>query len=143
MQGKAEFDGGIELLECSSAQLEQALFDKTPSISMLVAERDQELVGLASYFATFSTFLAARCLWLDDLFVLPPHRGQGIGRQLMQALASRAEEMGAARIEWTVAASNEAGQRFYRECGASIRKNSLCARLDRAGIRGLANHDYQ
>jgi GNAT superfamily N-acetyltransferase len=52
------------------------------------------VVGFALFFANHSTFLARPGLYLEDLFLLPEHRGQGHGQALLAALARRAVERG-------------------------------------------------
>jgi GNAT superfamily N-acetyltransferase len=105
----------------------------------LIAEIDREPVGFASYFLTFSSFLARPGLWMDDLYVHPQARGSGAGTALLCRLARLAEERGCARVEWTVAAANERGIGFYRKHGATVQESVRLARLDRAGIRTLAD----
>ena len=60
--------------------------------SALIAERGEEVVGYAVFFRTFSTFLAIQGVWLEDLFVRPAHRGAGVGRALLAAVAARLRE---------------------------------------------------
>jgi GNAT superfamily N-acetyltransferase len=61
-----------------------------------VADVGGLLVGLATYYPTFSTYLARPDLWLDDLFVREGYRNRGVGLALMARLAGIAEEQGAA-----------------------------------------------
>ena len=138
LRAKAEFDGGADLLKATPEQIKSAFFDKQPRTNALVAEIDDEVVGFATYFPTFSTFLAKPCMWLDDLFVTPVHRSRGIGKLLLDRLAHIAKEQGAERIDWTVATTNERGQAFYRRIGAKVQTGTITATLDKTGIDKLA-----
>jgi GNAT superfamily N-acetyltransferase len=139
LKRKAEFDGGLALITATDAEIEAAIFGASPKCEVLVAERTGRVVAFASYFSTFSTFLAASCLWLDDLFVDPDERSRGIGASLLSGLAALALERDCARLEWTVSASNDRGIKFYERCGAQIRTASRLARLDRSALESLAS----
>ncbi len=73
---------------------------------------DGQAIGLATYFQTFSTYLAKPGIWLDDLYVREGYRSRGVGKALMAELARIAKGLGCGRIEWTVALSNERGIAF-------------------------------
>lgn len=138
IRAKAEFDGCPETLRATEASLHEALFAATPQAFALVAESNGEVVDMATYYATFSSFIAKPGLWLDDLFVLETHRSQGIGEALIRRLCMIAAEGGCGRMDWHVSAFNERGQRFYRRMGASISARARLLRLDEAQIRRLA-----
>jgi GNAT superfamily N-acetyltransferase len=121
--------------------LEQALFDPPPSAEVLVAGVGAEIVGFALFFPTFSTFLARRGLWLEDLYVKPAHRGRGIGARLLRAVAALAVERRCGRFEWAVLDWNATAIAFLRAHGATVMPDwRLCritgdplARLGRGG----------
>jgi hypothetical protein len=100
--------------------LEQALFDSPPSAEVLVAEVDGEIVGFALFFPTFSTFLARRGIWLEDLYVRPAHRGRGVGARLLRAVAALAVERRCGRFEWAVLDWNAPAIAFYERMGATV-----------------------
>lgn len=91
----------------------QRFFDDTEPVFALVAEHDGQLVGLAHYlFHRSMTKLEPVC-YLSDLFTAPTRRGQGIGRQLIEAVCAKARQAGAARVYWQTHESNAAGRRLY------------------------------
>jgi GNAT superfamily N-acetyltransferase len=96
---------------------------------LLVAESAGVLVGYALYFYNYSTFLARPSLYLEDLFVEPGARGQGIGERLMRMLAAEAVRQGCGRFEWTVLDWNERAQKFYRSLGAEMLDEWLVCRV--------------
>jgi GNAT superfamily N-acetyltransferase len=98
--------------------LRTGLFGPRPYAESVIAEESGEPIGFALFFHTFSTFLARPGLYLEDLFVLPDHRGQGVGRGLLAHLAHLAVERGCGRLEWSVLNWNQDAIRFYERLGA-------------------------
>ena len=98
--------------------LRVGLFGPRPYAEAALAEEDGEPIGFALFFHTFSTFLARPGLYLEDLFVLPEHRGRGVGRSLLSHLARLALERGCGRLEWAVLNWNMDAIRFYERLGA-------------------------
>ena len=83
--------------------------------------------GFAVFFPTYSTFLARPGLWLEDLFVRPEHRGQGIGKALLLHVASLANARGCGRMEWSVLDWNQPAIDFYENLGARrLREWQIC-----------------
>jgi|HubBroStandDraft_1064217.scaffolds.fasta_scaffold67414_2 GNAT superfamily N-acetyltransferase len=72
------------------------------------------LAGHALWFRTFSTFLGKTGIWLEDLYVRPAFRRQGIGKALLEDLRSRTD----GRVEWDVLEWNSAAIDFYQLLGA-------------------------
>jgi len=112
------------------AQLQQDLFGNPSLVSILLAAVEGEAIGFASYHSIYSTFLAKPGIWLDDLYLKPNFRGQGIGRALMQQLRHIAHAQGCARVDWTVAATNLNGIKFYEAMGANISADLRLCRLN-------------
>jgi GNAT superfamily N-acetyltransferase len=79
----------------------------------LVAERDGQLLGLAHYLFHRSTINRANSCYLQDLFTVPPARGMGIGRALIEAVYFRAREAGAARAYWQTHETNTTAMQLY------------------------------
>lgn len=139
---KADFDGCPDAFEATPDSLGEAWFSDPPKAFVLVAEVNGQLVGVATYYPTFSTFLARPGLWLDDLFVREEYRSRGVGEALMVRLARIAEERGCGRIEWTVASMNARGIAFYERHHASVHHATRYVRLTREGIERLAKGSF-
>jgi GNAT superfamily N-acetyltransferase len=101
-----------------------------PRFWTLLAEVDGLVVGYAIYFFTYSTFRARPTLYLEDVFVLPEHRGVGAGLALFRAVARQAVANDCARMEWQVLAWNEPSIAFYQRLGAQHLEAWLPFRLD-------------
>jgi GNAT superfamily N-acetyltransferase len=106
--------------EChlTAEQLRVALFGPAPALFGHVAELDGEVVGIALWFLNFSTWHGVHGIYLEDLFVRPEHRGSGLGRALLTALAQECVARGYRRLEWWVLNWNEPAINFYRALGA-------------------------
>ncbi|WWC60483.1 uncharacterized protein I303_103056 [Kwoniella dejecticola CBS 10117] len=70
-------------------------------------------VGLALYFFTYSTWLGAPGLYLEDLYVKPEYRANGLGKRLFGELGHIAQERGCKRVEWRVLKWNQPSIDFY------------------------------
>jgi GNAT superfamily N-acetyltransferase len=92
------------------------------------------------FFHTYSTFLGRRSLWLEDLFVVPEHRGAGLGRALLHTLAGLAVERRCGRFEWAVLDWNAPAIAFYQSLGAAILPDWRIARVTGASLTRMA-HD--
>ncbi|MGB3686011.1 MAG: GNAT family N-acetyltransferase [Ornithinimicrobium sp.] len=109
-----------------------------PLVSAIVADVDGDIVGMAIWFVTFSTWTAQHGAWLEDLFVRPEHRGSGIGRDLMAAIARVCVERGYPRMEWTVLDWNTPAIEVYHHLGAEPMSKWTTQRLTGAALAELA-----
>jgi GNAT superfamily N-acetyltransferase len=125
-------------LRATEEQLAEALFGERPAAQALIAELDSQPVGYALFFPTFSSFLATRGVWLEDLFVLPAHRRAGVGRALLAAVARSVREHGGERLEWAALDWNELALGFYRSLGARTMGEWITHRLHGDALSSLA-----
>jgi GNAT superfamily N-acetyltransferase len=91
----------------------QRFFDDAEPVFALVAERQDQLVGLTHYLYHRSTTRIELTCYLQDLFTLPTMRGQGIGRALIEGVYREARAAGITRVYWQTHESNEAGRLLY------------------------------
>jgi GNAT superfamily N-acetyltransferase len=85
---------------------------------LLGAWVDEDLVGFATLYWTFSSTHTAEAALMNDLFVAEGHRGEGIGLALIEASAAAARERGMHHLEWFTALDNETAQRLYERTAA-------------------------
>jgi GNAT superfamily N-acetyltransferase len=85
---------------------------------LLGAWSGDDLVGFACLYWTFSSINAAEIAYLSDLFVANEHRGEGVGRALIEASAEAARARGAHHLEWLTAIDNRDAQYLYERVGA-------------------------
>lgn len=110
----------------------------TPNTYGLVAESDGEIIGIAIWFHTFSTWTGKNGIWLEDLFVDPEHRGTGAGTALLGRLAQHCQDRGLTRLEWCVLKWNEPSIDFYRSLGATAQEEWETFRLDGDALTAFA-----
>jgi len=134
----AEYEKLAHACVSTEKDLHRALFGPEPAAEVLIATADGVPAGFALFFHTFSTFLARRGLWLEDLFVYPEQRGRGIGRALLLRLAAIAVERECGRFEWAVLDWNSPAIRFYERMGATVMPDWRIVRVTGAALDRLA-----
>ena len=112
-------------------------FGASPRFRVLIAERDGQPAGYALYFPAYDTDHAARGFYLQDLYVLPEARRQGIGRALMAAVARASAAEGGGYIFWNARPENRAALAFYRRIGAR-KEPTVTLSLQSDALRRLA-----
>ena len=134
----ADYERMSEQVVATEADIERALFGERPCAEAVIARVGDEAVGFALFFQSFSTFVGRPGLYLEDLYVRPPHRGHGIGRRLLAHLAHVAVERGCGRFEWSVLDWNELAIASYRRAGAVPMDEWTVYRLTGQPLRALA-----
>jgi ribosomal protein S18 acetylase RimI-like enzyme len=144
----AEFEKLTHLLQVTPEKLRPHLFGEKPAAECLVAElpaagdapsqRNGSVIGFALFFTNSSTFLAQPGLYLEDLYVRPAQRGQGIGQALLTRLARLAVERNYGRFEWSVLDWNANAIRFYERLGATVMPDWRICRITGDALREFA-----
>ena len=98
--------------------LAETLFGENSNVEVLLACDENQILGFALYFRSFSTFLGRPGIYLEDLFVREFARGKGIGEALLRRIARSTLEMGGGRLEWSVLDWNQPAISFYKKMGA-------------------------
>ena len=138
IEGLAEYERLRDQCVATEAALHASLFGPRPDAEVVIAELDGEAAGFALFFHNYSTFLARRGLYLEDLFVWPQLRGRGVGRALLVHLARLAVERGCGRFEWAVLDWNAPAIGFYRALGAEPMDEWTTMRVSGAALATLA-----
>lgn len=138
IRGLAEYERLPHEVVATESRLEASLFGERPDAEVLLAFDADAPAGFALFFHNYSTFLAQRGIFLEDLFVIPEMRGRGIGRRLLAELARLAVERDCGRLEWAVLDWNESAIGFYRSLGARAMDEWTVYRLTGEGLRRLA-----
>ncbi len=134
----AEYEKLAHVMVSSEDDFRKALFGPQRNVEALMAFADDAPVGFALYFYNFSTFLGKRGIYLEDLFVEPEYRGQGIGKALLQRLAGIAKEEDCGRMEWSVLTWNQPSIDFYHRLGAVTLEDWRTFRLTGEALERLA-----
>ena len=133
----ADYEQLLDQVVAGEATLTDQLFRKK-NAEVLFALEDGKEVGFALFFHNFSTFLGRSGLYLEDLFVLPEHRGKGYGKAILQKLAAIALERGCGRMEWWCLDWNKPSIDFYRSLGAEPMSDWTVYRLTGETLNSLA-----
>jgi GNAT superfamily N-acetyltransferase len=114
----ADYERALHEVRLTEEQLHERLFGEAPALFGHVAEHGGQVVGMALWFLNFSTWRGTHGIYLEDLYVSPPHRGTGLGKELLRTLAALCVERGYSRLEWSVLDWNTPSIDFYRAAGA-------------------------
>ena len=117
IRGLAEYEKMTDEVVATEELLREWIFEKGKA-EVLLAVADGTEVGFALFFHNFSTFLGRAGIYLEDLFVLPEHRGHGDGKALLKRLAAITVERGCGRLEWSCLDWNAPSIAFYKFMGA-------------------------
>jgi GNAT superfamily N-acetyltransferase len=118
IKGIAEYEKLSHEVETTAEKLQETLFGAKIYAEVLLAFEADTPVGFALFFHNYSTFRARPGIYLEDLFVLPEHRGKGYGKALLEELIALAKERNCGRVEWSVLDWNTAAIDFYKSMGA-------------------------
>ena len=113
----AEYEHMLDDVVATEEILNEWLFNKCVAEAFFAIEGETE-VGFALYFHNFSTFLGRGGIYLEDLFVLPEHRGKGYGKAILTHLARITRARGCGRLEWACLDWNKPSIDFYLSLGA-------------------------
>ena len=136
--GLAKYEQLTDRVTGNSDLLRSHLFGSRPYAESIVAELDTKIVGFGLFFHTYSTFLTQPGLHLEDVFVLPEYRRQGIGKALMMSVAKIAFDRGCGRLEWSVLDWNQPAIDFYKSLGATILPEWKICRMTAATLAEIA-----
>jgi len=113
-------------------------FGATPRFQCVIADHEGTPAGFALYFTSYSTWLGHHGIRLEDLYVTPTKRGQGIGKALLAHLARIAVEQGCPRLEWDVLTWNQPAIDVYEAIGATTQIEWRIMRLAGDALQQLA-----
>jgi GNAT superfamily N-acetyltransferase len=134
----AAYERAPDAVKATEADLRSHGFGPNPYFQCLIAELDGRPAGFAFYFFDYSTWMGRPGIYLEDIFVYPEFRGQGIGKALLQQVAAVAVENGCARLKWEVLDWNTPAIDFYRATGAEFMKEWRTMRVTGEDLMRLA-----
>lgn len=134
----AVYENEPDAVENTVEAITETLFGAEPRAFAHVVELDGDIVGIAIWFLTYSTWTGRHGIWLEDLCVHADHRAAGYGKALIASLAEVCAERGYARLEWAVLDWNEPALGFYRSLGAMPQDEWTTQRLTGLALAELA-----
>jgi len=114
------------------------LFGERAFAEVVFLETNGGKAGFALFFHNYSTFLGKPGIYLEDLFVMPEHRGKGYGKRLLVYLARLAVERDCGRLEWSVLDWNTPAIEFYKSLGAVSMSEWTANRLTGQALKDVA-----
>lgn len=135
----ADYERSLDEVHATEEHLRRSLFADAPAVFGHVAvTADGRVAGMALWFLSYSTWLGAHGLYLEDLYVRPEHRGSGVGRLLLQTLARICVARGYPRFEWWVLDWNQSARSVYRAIGAEALTEWVPYRVSGEALARLA-----
>ena len=113
----AEYEKRLDEVIATPEDIEKWVFDEK-QVEVIFALLDDEVIGFALYFLSFSTYIGNVNMHLEDLFIEPEYRGKGYGKALLRELAKIVIDRGYGRFEWTCLSWNKPSIDFYLNIGA-------------------------
>jgi GNAT superfamily N-acetyltransferase len=134
----AEYEKLAHEVEATEADIADALFCASPRLYCDIAEWNGEPAAFQVWFVNFSTFSGRHGIYLEDLFVRPALRGNGIGQALLAHLAARCVEKGWSRLQWSVLDWNTPSIAFYKSLGAVLMDEWTVCKVAGEALKTLA-----
>jgi GNAT superfamily N-acetyltransferase len=134
----AEYEQLLHEVEATEAMISEALFGSNVRLFCDIAEWNGEAAGFAVWFINFSTFSGRSGIYLEDLFVRPALRGNGIGKALLSHLAKECVANGWSRLQWSVLDWNTPSIEFYKSLGAVLMDEWTVCKVGGEALTALA-----
>lgn len=112
------------------AEFEKSSDQLTNTVERMTAEKDffncfmietpdRKTVGYVVYYYCYYTW-TGKALYMDDLYIKPEYRGQGIGSRVLDRIINLAKETGCHKIRWQVLEWNTPAINLYKKAGAQV-----------------------
>ena len=124
IQELAVYEKEPEAVVVSVEQMEAWGFQDNPFFEFFVAERNEQIVGIAFYYIRYSTWKGPM-IYLEDIVVKEEIRGNGIGARLFEAVAIECAKNNFYGMTWQVLDWNEPALNFYKKYNASFSEEWL------------------
>jgi GNAT superfamily N-acetyltransferase len=138
IRGLAAYERAPEKVIATEDDLLRDGFSENPKFRVVIAEWEGNPAGFALFFYNYSTWDGKPGLFLEDLFVRPEFRGNGIGKSLLLHLARIAVRENCSRFVWNVLDWNTPAIEFYESLGAHVLREWLIMRVDGDALKRLA-----
>src|SRR5215472_8114653 len=113
-------------------------FGQRPKFRALIAEWDAQPAGYALFFDYYSTFHGRAGIFIEDVYVRPQFRGNGIGKAFFARLAEIALQEDCFGLRWQVLDWNTSAIEFYRKLGATFLDEWKTLNLEGDSLQRLA-----
>lgn len=128
IQELASYERAPEQVINTPEQLQIDLFEDQICSALVATGENQEVVGFALYYISYSTW-KGRCIYLEDFYVKENERKKGHGQALFDAVVQIAKEKSVKRMDWQVLEWNHTALNFYRRNHALLDPEWINGRL--------------
>ena len=132
----AEYEGALKEVTLTLKELEDDGFGDYPYYAFLIAEKNNEIVGLSFYWIRYSTW-KGKFLFLEDFVIKNDYRKQGIGSLLFEATVKICSELNLKGMFWQVLDWNTPAINFYKKYNADISSKWLNGKLTKKQIESI------
>ena len=129
----------LDKVIATEESLKESIFENNRAEALLI-ELDNKVIGYIVYFFNYSTFVGREGLYIEDIYIKPEYRGQGLGKICFEFLVKIAKEYKCQRVEWTCLDWNEPSLKFYKSIGAKQMNEWIIHRLDREAIDRISEN---
>ena len=129
----ADFENSLEEVIITLDDLENDGFGDHPWYWFLVAENNENIIGLSFYFIRYSTW-KGKFLFLEDFVIKEEYRNQGIGSLLFEETINICKKEDLNGMIWQVLDWNTPAIEFYKKYNADISKEWLNGKLSKSQI---------
>ena len=134
----AVYEKMLDDVVATEETLKESIFKNNRAEALLI-EFNGKIIGYIIYFFNFSTFIGREGLYLEDIYIDPEYRGNGIGKEAFETLVHIAKENKCERMEWVCLDWNEPSLRFYDSIGAKQMNEWIIHRLDKDALDKIHN----
>lgn len=127
IRGLAEYEKAPEQVVNTAEELGNDLFELR-ACDAYVAEESGSIIGFALFYTNYSTW-KGKCLYLEDLYILPEYRRSGAGSMLFDEVIQEAKRRKVRRMDWQILDWNEPAIEFYKKKGALLDPEWVNGRL--------------
>jgi GNAT superfamily N-acetyltransferase len=134
----AEYEREPGAVHATEGDLIRDGFSANPKFRVIIAESDGQPAGMAFFFHHYSTWQGRHGLFLEDFFVRPEFRGEGVGKALMVSLARIAVAERCYGMRWEVLEWNTPAIEVYKRLGARFREHGRVMQLTGEELKRLS-----
>ncbi|MDM1043514.1 GNAT family N-acetyltransferase [Myroides sp. 1354] len=139
IQELATFEKEPDAVVLTSEDLIRDGFGDRPLFRVLIAEHQDEIIGMALFYYRYSTW-KGKTIHLEDLIVTEQARGTGAGMALYKKVIQIAKDEQVRRVEWVVLNWNQPAIDFYQKSGAHVLEDWYTVQMDEQGIQAFINN---
>lgn len=134
----ANFENALEKVTITLEELEADGFEGNPYYWFLVAEKNNEIIGLSFYWIRYSTW-KGKMLFLEDFVIKEKYKQQGIGSKLFEETINICKQKELNGMVWQVLDWNNPAINFYKKYNAEISKDWLNGKLTKIQIEEISS----